>query len=76
LVPDTATKPFAGIQSTAKGIAKVLLAMGMLDMGWKEAEPKLLDAGVSVTRPTFHRARDLARKIVSDRLSAETILRH
>ena len=71
----TANKPFAGIQSTAKGIAKVLLAQDMLDMGWKEAETKLLDVGVCAKRATFYRARTRARKIVSDRLSPETILR-
>ena len=65
----TANKPFAGTQSNAKDIAKVLVAMGMLDMGWKEAETKLLDVGVQVKRATFHRARTRARKIVSDRLS-------
>jgi hypothetical protein len=64
----TANKPFAGIHSTTKGIAKVLLAMDMLDMGWKEAEPKLLDAGVVTNHSTFDRGRKRARKIASDRL--------
>jgi hypothetical protein len=58
----TANKPFAGTQSNAKDIAKVLVAMGMLDMGWKKAEPKLIEAGVSAKRATFYRARKRGRK--------------
>jgi hypothetical protein len=62
------SRPFAGTPSTAKDLAPVLLALDMLDMGWKEAEPKLLDAGVSTNHSTFGRARTRARKIGSDRL--------
>ena len=70
---DTAARPFEGIQSTAKGIAEVLLAMDMLNMGWKEAEPKLLDAGVVTNHSTFDRGRTLARKIASDRLRSSQL---
>jgi hypothetical protein len=57
----TADKPFAGTPSTAKDIAKVVLAMGLLDVGWKKAEPKLIDAGVYTNHSTFGRAKDRLR---------------
>jgi hypothetical protein len=64
----TASRLFAGTQSTVKGIVKVLLALDMLDMGWKEADKKLVEAGVYAKRATFHRARERARAIASARL--------
>jgi hypothetical protein len=59
---DTPARSFAGTPSTTKDIAEVLLAMDMLDMGWKEAEPKLLEARVFTNHSTFGRARTRARK--------------
>jgi hypothetical protein len=74
-----AGRSFAGTPSTAEDIAPVLLAMGLLNTGWKKAERKLIGAGVFTNHATFYRARTRARKIVSDRLRtrpAETIERH
>jgi hypothetical protein len=55
-----ASRSFAGTPSTVEGLAEVLLALGMLNTGWKKAEPKLLDAGVVTNHSTFYRARKRA----------------